>query len=220
MALASILDILAEWPGKASLDLSYGDETSGQGSGRVIVKELREPYWVLTAQTGLLDPRTLKRWKARLEALDNGKKLFFGYDLRHKYPASYPNGSWPTGGGFDGLSAHIKSVGGDGVSLALEDLPGGFALLEGDMLSFGYGAEAPQAIALHRAVEAATANGGGETPVFEVRPPLPFGAEAGDTVRVLWPRCHMTVKPGSISAPTDDLGWGTVSFQGEQAKTP
>ena len=220
MALAEVQDILASWPGWATLDLSDGDETSGQGSGQIRVRELRDAYWVLSATSRTLSPNQIRYWKAKLAGLGNGKKLFYGYDLTNKYPAEYPNAAWPTGVSFDGTTATIGTLGGDGVSLTLEDLPATFVLGIGDMLSFTYGDGDPEALSLHQLVESATASGAGATAAFEVRPPLPFGAEEGATVRVKTPRCHMMIMPGSISTPKDVSGWGEISFQAVQVRTP
>lgn len=220
MSLATVQDILSGWPGWTEMELSYGDQASGQGSGETIVKNLRDPLWTLHAESRSLTPNEIRHWKAVLMGLDNGRKLFLGYDLTAKYPASYPKGAWPTGGSFSGTTAQINSIGGDGVSITLKDLPAAFAGSVGDMLSVTYGAGSPAALALFRACEAFTANGSGVTGSFEVRPTIPAGMADSDVVSVKLAACHMMIVPGSIKVPSDVTGRGTISFDGLQVPTP
>lgn len=211
MALSYPIDLLADWPGWATLSLSYGDETSGQAGGQVRVKNLRAPLWSLRAETKPLRPNVLRAWKARLAALENGRKTFLGFDLSGKFPILYPNGAWPTGGSFDGVSAAVHTLG-SSISLRLKSLPAGFTVSVGDYLQVKHGS----AYGLHQAMEAATADGGGVTPAFEVRPPVRSGFAVNDVVAVKKPSCLMMVVPGSVAAPVDKLGRGTLSFDAIQ----
>lgn len=216
MSLSAIQDILASFPGWATMELDHGDETSGQGNGQIRVKQLREPLWMLSAVSRQLTPNEIRYWKAKLDSLKNGKRLFYGYELTSYYPAAYPEGAWPTGVSFDGVSAQIYSLGSDGESLALELLPVGFVVTVGDMLSFSYGEGDPTPLALHRFVEGGTANGSGVTPELRVEPPIRTGAEAGATVSVKRPACHMMIAPNSVSTPRDVSGRGVISFSARQ----
>lgn len=220
MSLATVQDILPDWPGWAILDLSHGDQASGQGSGEMLVKQLRDPLWALHAESRTLSANQIRFWKAKLDGLDNGKKLFLGYDFASFWPANYPNGSWPTGGSFDGISATILALGGDGISMSLAGLPVGFIGSIGDMLSATYGVGSPAALALWRAVEGFTADGSGNTGTFEVRGAIPAGVANGNTVAVKKPSCHMMIVPGSIQTPKDHTARGPISFDAIQVPTP
>lgn len=220
MALATVQDILSDWPGWATMELSYGDQSSGQGSGQTIVKSQRDPLWTLHAETDSLSPNEIRYWKAKIAGLDNGRKLFLGYDFTAFYPTNYPNGSWPTGGSFSGSTAAILAVGGDGVSISLSGLPAGFAGSIGDMLSVTYGDGSPAAVQLLQAMEAFTANGSGNTSAFEVRPAIPAGVTTGKAVSVKKASCHMMLVPDSFSFPKDPSARGPIAFDAIQVPTP
>lgn len=213
MALATVLDFLHDWPGQAKLQLSCGDEMAETGGGAVMARELRPPLWALDAQSRLLKVNTLDHWQATLEALENGKRLFWGFNRNRSYPINYPNGSWPTGGAFSGLTARILTVGGNNKSMSLDSLPAGYEGVPGDMLAWNYNTTQ---YALHRVVEAFTANGSGVTGVFEVRPHIRPTASPTTAVSVKQPACQMVVIPGSTSVEIDGLGWGTLAFQAQQ----
>lgn len=213
MALPPVQDFIHDWPGQAALQLGYGDEASPTGSGAIITRELRPPLWVLNAQSRRLRPNTLHEWQAKLETLENGKVLFWGYECMRFYPIAYPNGSWPTGPAFSG-SAQLSAVDPNNKALVLQALPAGYSGRPGDMLSWAYNGDQ---YALHRVVEAFTANAGGVTNVFEVRPHIRPLAAAGTAVAVKRPACQMKLIPGSIAIETDPLGWGTIQFQAGQS---
>lgn len=216
MALSAIDDILSGFPGwTPEFHLVSYDETSKTQGGDTLVKSRGTPLWNMTATSRSLSPNELDYWRARLEALDAGKRPFWGYSLSRCYPIAYPNGSWPTGAGFNGLTGAIASLGSDNKSLSLSGLPNGFALVIGDMLSFEYTAQ--QRYALHRIQEAATAGSDGTTSAFEVRPFIQAGAEIGTSVRLYQPRCLMMLAPGSITSTAElQTGRGAVTFQGVQ----
>lgn len=214
MALATIQDVLSGWKGWATLSLSSGVETSGQGTGVTRVKDLRPRLWMLDAQSVELQPSVLKFWRARLDSLDDGIGLFYGYDLANFYPTNYPKGAWPTGGSFDGVSAKTNSLPTGSKSMTLKSLPVGYIGAVGDMISFPYGSDGN--IALHEVMEAFTANGSGVTGAFEVRPTIITGAAINDTVSVKRPACKMMMVPGSLSMPPASSKSGAISFKGIQ----
>lgn len=215
MTLPAIQDILADWPGMARLEPSHGDQSSGDGAGTTIVKELRDTYWVLHAVSRILSPNQIRHWKGRLEMLDNGRGLFLGYDMLNRFPIAYPNGAWPTGALFDGESAEVEAVGVDYQSLKLRALPNGYTGKIGDQLSITYG-DPPQ-LALLTVGEDFTAGGDTKTDFFAVRPPISLDVAAGDVVAVKRPACRMIIQPGSISYPKDANAWGTISFDALEA---
>ncbi|GHC61654.1 hypothetical protein [Limoniibacter endophyticus] len=211
MALPEILDILADWPGwSTAFDIKRRQERSGSTSGRIYVKDIGDPLWVASYQTVSLRPNDLDRWRARLDALEEGGRLFYGRHLARCYPIAYPRGSW-TPASFSGLGA-VASLGANRKSLTVDDLPAGFRLQEGDLIQIG-------AHDLHRVVENATANASGVTPLFEIRPHLWPLAAVGQPVSVLRPRCLMAIVPGSISSTADlATGRGTISFDAIEAR--
>ncbi|MBV9549631.1 MAG: hypothetical protein JO256_08180, partial [Alphaproteobacteria bacterium] len=183
-------------------------------SGLVRVKELRPPLWLLSARSRWLKPSEVRAWSARLESLDNGKGLFYGYDFAAYYPLNYPNGTWPTGGSFSGTSVAISAIA-NGKTLSLKSLPAGYQGAVGDMIRATRASDG--VLCLYRAMEAFTANGSGITGNFEVRPAVRTGQAVNDAVAVKNPSCVMALVPGSLSVP-DAVNGGVISFKASQAQ--
>lgn len=214
MALSEPFDILTTFPGwVTTFEPRYRQEQSRMASGRTIVKDLGSPLWRMVAQSKILRPNALDYWRARLESLENGLATFRGYSLSRTYPAAHPDGSWPTGGAFTGLTANLNTIGANRKSIRVGGLPTGFTFSVGDMLTIG-GTD------LHRVVEAATAVSG-LTPLFEVRPHLWPSVAVGSPLPVVWvyrPSCLMTIVPGSINSSTGLNGLGSISFEAMEAR--
>lgn len=214
MTLPTIIDLLDGWPGwTPQFDPAYQDELSGLASGKIIVRELGPALWTLTATSRLLKPSKYREWKARLYALENGKRQFYGRDLGGWWPLAYPGGSWPGGlGGFDGTTAAIAEIDPANANrVRIDGLPIGFVFTIGDYFSI------PGRNGLYQVVEAAVADGGGETGYFEVRPSLAENVAVDDVVSVTKPSVPMIVYPGSIDPQGNMDGTGTISFRGIQA---
>ncbi len=216
MAIPDVQDILAVlrgWtPDFAPL---YGDETSGQANGMIRQKRLRPPLWRMSFQSAPTDIDEHRLWQARLLSLQNGRKLFYGYDLGAIWPRAYPGGAWPTGDSFDGISAKVKALDGGRTQISLKSLPAGYVVSVGDHLSITWGTAGN--LALVAVMETVTADGDGETASFVIEPYLPAGVAADDVVAVKRPACHMAIVPGSISTPVDTTNrTGTVSFEAIQ----
>lgn len=218
MALATVQDILATWPGWATLELLYGDQTSGQGNGTVIVKNMRDPLWVLHAESKILKPNALRNWKSMLAGLDNGRGLFYGYDFASYYPIQYPRGGWPTGLSFSGTTARVLAKAGNTISL--DQLPVGFKGNIGDMIQVTASSGSPAKQALLQACETFIAGGAGTTAVFEVRPTIPAWVAATNAASVKKPSALMMIQPGSISAPKGSDAWGRITFDAIQVPSP
>lgn len=204
---------LHDFPGwTTEFDLAWRQEQSRQANGRTIVKDMGSPLWRLTAQSRSLKANEIEHWKARLHSLENGYRTFMGFPKSRCYPISYPNGSWPTGASFDGVSASLNAIASTRNSVRVSALPAGFKLVVGDYIQIGDSD-------LHQVMEDATANGSGLTPLFEVRPLIWTGVSPSDDVSVKRPACVMSIVPGSISATADaQTGRGTISFQAIEAR--
>lgn len=215
MTLATTQDILATWPGWARLELDRLDQGYQTGNDTEVT-ELADPRWHLYAVSRRLRPNDLRAWRARLDSLDGGKKQFYGYDLASRYPIEYPNGSWPTGVTFNGLTAVLNTVTAGTTKLNL--LPAAFQLRTGDLFSFPYNTGS---LFLAEVVEDAIADGAGLTPVFEFRPRMRTSLLPGGTVAVSvkQPKCVMMIRPGSVSPNVGLDGAGTISFEGMQIFT-
>jgi hypothetical protein len=214
MPISYPLDLLAAFPGWCTaFELGWRQEQSRTAGGVTYVKDLGSPLWTAAYQTQTLRPNQLDEWRARLESLENGMQTFKGYSLSRCFPIAYPNGSWPTGASFDGISAAVSAVGEDNRSIQIDALPVGFEWRVGDMLQVQHGAD-PVRYDLYRVQEPAMADETGETGSFEVRPHLWPGVAVNDVVSVKRPWCLMQIVPGSVSSPADpQTGKGSLSFQ-------
>jgi hypothetical protein len=213
MAISFPRDILIDFPGwSTDFDLMYRQEQSRTAGGRTIVKDLGTALWAATYASRTMRANELDQWKAILNSLDGGAQTFKGYPLSRVYPIAYPNGSWPTGAGFDGGTCEINSIDGNNKAISIKGFPAAFKLSVGDYLRIGTGK-------LYQVMEAATASGAGVTPTFEVRPQLAPGTAVDNSVSVLRPFCPMAIVPGSISTSSDlRTGRGSVSFQAMEAR--
>jgi hypothetical protein len=206
MSLTAPFDILTGFPGwTTTFDLMYRQEQSRTAGGKTYVKDLGAPLWHLAAQSKILSPNNLDIWRGRLKALENGLFTFYGYPMSRCYPIAYPNGAWPTGGGFSGTSGVLTTINVNRKGIVVSSLPAGFVVSIGDYLQIG-------TTDLHQVVEAAVANGSGVTPQFEVRPFIWPAVVTSTAVSVLKPHCLMAVDPGSISTNSGLDGKGTISF--------
>ncbi|HTV69333.1 MAG TPA: hypothetical protein VMF90_12420 [Rhizobiaceae bacterium] len=215
MALTYPLDFLLDFPGWSTrFELMRRQEQSRQADGITLVKDMGDPLWIASYQSRTLFPNELDRWRATLQALENGLQQFKGRPLSRCYPILYPNGTWPTGGGFDGTNASLDFVGANRSLIRVEDLPEGFVLSVGDYLQIG---DAD----LHQVVEQATSNSSNLTAIFQVTPHMWPGVVAGDAVAVSvkQPFCLMTVVPGSVNSEADmSTGRGIISWQAVESR--
>lgn len=219
MAITYPLDILADFPGwSTSFELGWRQEMSRTAGGTTYVKDLGNALWKASYTSRVMRPNELDEWRARLDSLENGLQRFKGYSLSRCFPIAYPNGSWPTGASFDGVSAAVSAIGGDNKSLQIDGLPAGFQFRIGDMLQIQHGSD-PVRYDLHRVQEPATADETGETGSFEVRPHLWPGVAVDNIVSVKRPWCLMQIVPDSITTTADQrTGSGSITFQGIEAR--
>lgn len=211
MTITYPINLLPGFPGwTGGFSLRWRQEQSTLASGRVLVKDMGSPLWTLRAATKALSPNNLDAWRARLTSLENGLQTFWGYPTSRCYPIAYPNGSWPTGAAFNGLTAVVSAINANRKAISLSSLPAGFVLSVGDYISI--------AGDLHQVMEAATASAGGITPQFEIRPHLWPAAVAGAIVSVKQPACQMAIMPGSVGSDAQLNGWGSLSFSAMEAR--
>ena len=148
-----------------------------------------------------------------IDVARGGEASFLISPLRYAYPANDPDGT-----GLSGANPEIRFLDGtDARRMALQNMPVGYTLSRGDLLSFQY-ASNPTRYALHRIVdETLVATGLGNTVTFEVRPHIEPGALVGTTVTLIKPHCKAVILPGSLQ-PGRSTRFMTegVSFQFQQ----
>lgn len=212
MALADPRDFLADFPGVSPrFDLVPMINVDPTRSGSQPSLDIGPSLWYADYKSRILKPSELRYWKAVIASLHG--HAFLGYDLAGCYPRAYPNGTWPTGASFDGVASllSVESV----WSVILGGLPPGYVGSVGDYFGFLYGGK----YALHQVMEPFTADSGGETAAFEVRPEIRPGyvLSPEPDVQLVKPKTTMRIVPGSVSAPGNDTSWGAISFSARQS---
>jgi hypothetical protein len=192
------LNWLNDFPGwSTEFDLMYRQEQSRSASGKTYVKDFGSPLWAGSWISKTLSPNVLDAWRARLKALENGLQTFRAWPSSRLYPIAYPNGSWPTTGGFSG-SGTIGTANVNRKAIAAAGFPSGFQFSVGDYVQIG-------TADLHHVLEDAT------TGQFEIRPHLWPGVVTGAVLKVNRPCCLMTIVPGTINTAADQkTGRGNI----------
>lgn len=198
MAITYPFDLLASLKcTQQEFDLLWRQEQSRQANGRTIVKDFGSPLWRASYRSIPMYPDELDFWQARLDAMENGLRTFYGRSFTRLRPIAHPGSSALPSGTLNTIAEDRKTVSFSGLS--------GVTLQVGDLVQIG-------TKDLHRIVDVASG-------VFEVRPHIWPGVTTGATVTINSPRCIMAIVPGSI-ARTGDMGAGigTVSFQAIEAR--
>lgn len=200
------VDLLTNFPGwSTNFELMFRQERSRTASGRTLVKDLGDPLWRAVYQTRVLRPSQLSAWRAKLDAMGNGIGIFEGRDLSRCFPIADPRGTI-----LGNPTLTISAVGVDNKSLTFTGAPGGYAIRQGDMLSFTL---ASGERFLHRVTADGLAGAS-----LSVAPNLPSGTLIGRTVELRRPWVPMSIVPGSITTSSDLDGRGTVTFEGLEAR--
>lgn len=198
MAITYPFDLLADFPGwSTEFDLLWRQEQSRQANGRTIVKDMGSPLWRVSYQSRSMKPNEMDYWRARLHAMENGLKTFFGRPLARCRPIAHP-------GTAELPSGTVNTIGSDRKTLTFSGLSS-LTLQSGDMVRLGNGD-------LHQIVDVASGT-------FEVRPHLWPGVTTGAAASVDKPYCIMAIVPGSVSSSADmSTGRGAISFQAIEAR--
>lgn len=167
--------------------LQSRQELNTQANGIVRGKDMGSALWMAEYTTAPIHRDDAPAAEAKLWSLDGVINPFTACDLRRPYPALYPTGVFNDTGTLHTVDSNRKSI-------RIQALDAAFQLSIGDYLAFDYGGSR----ALHQVVEAATANGSGLTPLFEVRPHVREGYSIAGAVVLKNPKGFFTLLPNSI----------------------
>lgn len=197
MAISYPFDLLDTFAGHSiEFDLLFRQEFSRQANGRTIAKDLGSPVWSAVYQSVPMHADEIDVWRARLNALENGQKTFYGRSLSRLRPINHPGSSALPIGTLSSIAVNRKEI----AITGLTDI----ALTIGDMVQIG-------PTDLHRIVGVASG-------LFEVRPHIWPGIAADAEVRIANPHCVMSIVPGSIASTAELWGLASVSFQAIEAR--
>lgn len=195
LSLATFVDTLLCQ--SVSCDLPELVEQSRTAQGEQLMADMGERLWTGRINLGNMKRTEVGRPEVLIQVVKQGK-TFHCYDRRRMYPLLDPTGSI-----LGAASVTILALGGDPREMSLAGLPAGYTLSAGDYLSFAYTSLSITRQALHKVVDTTVvANGAGQTPLFEVVPPIRPGAAAAAAVTLKKPFCKAVMVAGSAS-PSD-----------------
>ena len=191
--------------------LRHRVESSGVGTGMMIVAQNGPDFWAADVKLRPLYHRDSRAVQALIDSLDGGINDFYLYDPVCAYPLKDP------GGVIIGASAITNtSVNSDGIHMGMTGFPVGYVVSPGDMFDFDYGPGNAYR-ALHRVVAGDTANGSGNVSL-EFRPRLDDVTIAtGKSMDFTRANARMKIINESIEDGTrQDIFTSGISFTAEQ----
>lgn len=178
-------------------DLPEMVEQSRTAGGEQLMADMGERLWTGRVNLGAMLRTEIGRPETLIQVLKQGR-TFQIYDRRRMYPLLDPTGSV-----LGAAAVTILALGADPRELSLAGLPVGYTLSAGDYLSFAYTSLSVTRQALHRVVDATVvADGAGQTPLFEVVPPIRPGAAAATAVTLKKAFAKAVMVAGSASPST------------------
>lgn len=184
------------WIESVAWNLMRQDEYSGLGTGEFLTHDLGPPLWEAEVSSIEMYNDDARRLKARFNALDGSNSAFFLYDPTAAYPASDP-----TGATYGSSTPLIDTINANRKAIKISGLPANYVLTEGDLFEVDYDSS-PYRRSLLQVVEAATADGAGLTPEFEVRPHLRPAITTTLEVNFIKPSAKVKLVPDTLRSET------------------
>ncbi len=199
---------------EATFDTLYTQSSAPTRGGQAQVVNLGPDLWSMRFSTKDMGYEDALDYQAWAQSLRGGARLFKAWHPLLRYPISYRNGfgglTRAGGGTFDGTCT-LTTIGAARDSITLTNLPVGFSLKRGDMVSFPMGASQT----LHRVMAAATASAGGSV-TLTIEPIVPLAAVTGVTATFFKPWCLAVIDAQSIKGPLSAGQIGSLEFSAVQ----
>jgi len=173
-----------------SFDISTNQTNEETGGGEVLAIQRGARLWEGTIGLPIMDTQTADEIIAQVSILDQPSASFFFSHPYRKGPHFDPDGSI-----IAGASPTISAVSPDMREININNLPTGYELQRGDLISFEYGT--PSRYALHYIYDNGTATAG-TISNLEVSPPIRNGFVAGAAAVLSNPICKAKMVPGSL----------------------
>jgi hypothetical protein len=188
-------------------------EVNSTAGGARPTARIGPTLWRGEVRIGTLLGAEVPEHEVMIQLLNSPLASFYVFDTRRPGPRQDRNGT-VLGAATPGVLSLPNNR-----ELSLAGLPSGYVLKRGDYIAFDYGS-APVRRALHTVVDATvTANGIGQTPLFEVYPPIRPGALASG-VTLIRPACKAKMVPGSfVQGNTSQTRNTGMQFRWEQVLT-
>ena len=175
---------------RETVEPSRAQEVSRTRGGEILTAELGASLWAGKIELGPMPHAEVRALTPLINLLSRpGASFLVAHSARMRPLLD------PTGAILGAATPSVLAVGASARELSLTGLPAGYALSAGDLVGFTYGGRS----GLHELVSAVTANGAGQTALFEVTPPIRPGLTAGTAVQLSSPRCKAVIDPGSVA---------------------
>lgn len=202
MAVTFPRDFLEPLPFRACAfdPLDFVAQAPTRGALQQVV-DVAPRLWKMRFETYPLAERDAEAWRAWIESLRAGARLFRAWNPLREHALAYPQGYGALtrhgGGSFSAGTATLTTIGVARNTITLSTLPSAFILTAGDMVSIPFSSGTKRCLV--RVTEGATASAGVAT--VEVEPILPAGVVTGVSVDLRRPHCLAVLDPASVSSP-------------------
>ncbi len=199
----------------ASFDIAYTQAKAPTRGALKQVANLGPDLWVMAFQSHVLEMDQALQYQSWLNSLRGGARQFKAWHPLLEFPQAYSETGWSELSGFSG-SGTLTDIASSRDEIDIADLPVGFELRVGDMLSIAFGTASST---LHRVMEDATADGSGEV-TLTVEPIIPLAVSVdspGQAVLFERPYCIAVVDADTIQGPWQSNMIGRVSFNAAQS---
>lgn len=196
------------------LFLVHMQELGRRWNGIQQARDLGTPYWKAEFESVPLRLEAAHALMADFNTLGGARRTFYLYDPVRAKPASL---AVAEGSALESAVVRVASVGASNDTLALKDLPAGFEMSRGDLLSVTPSNGGRE---LFELAEAGTASAGGLTPAMTVRPFVPGTVQVDDVVTLIKPLVEMRLEPESLIDRWRGKRHKSIVFRAVQEVTP
>lgn len=194
LPLADFWDRLLIAPGSQWV-LSDNISSSRTDGGKTLRASRGVRLWSPIIRLGLMPNRAAQSLKMRLEKMSRDDATFLAYDKLASFPAADPEGLIRSGG-----IVTVTGVPASPLEIRIGGLPAHYVLTAGDMIGVLTGTGARSLFGV--VDDIVTANGTGDTGVFNIEPARLAGVSSGDVVTVIKPTAVFQLVPGSYDRGT------------------
>jgi hypothetical protein len=204
---------LIEWPNTSIMEaldivsvsfyLARQRELSYGASGQVFQKNLADPIWKATMQSGSMYHDDAFAAQALINTMEDQLATFSVWNPAKPYPKYDPSGlKYLTS------APKVLAKGADNKRLSISGLVAGYTISRGDFLSIP-----SRACLLQVASSSVVAGPGGDTDLIEVTPFIRQAVATGDTVVLIRPYMNAIIAPGQDEKLiSSDGDFSTIQF--------
>ncbi len=199
-----------------AFELERQESIAPEQGGRLVSIELGPALWRASYAMQPRNERDFDLWRGFISSLRGSSKLFYGRDVRRKWPRAYRGVGFTDltragGGAFDGTATSFE-LNGARDEIDLTGLPAGFEIAIGDYLDFRWDTWKRS---LHRIVTDLNADGSGEG-TWTLEPRVETVVPDDAVVNFTAPCCTMALLPGSVDVRAESGRQRRVSFDAKQ----